>query len=398
MRGTVLGLIFISVMATACGNGRSLVAATVATTRSASPPTAKPRATPTADDQPIIDTVREIAAAPVLTGSTGWLIYTRGPELFIADLATGNEQQLTHDATAAGYAGDAVIDGMTWLYYFSITNASQGAVVLTRRRLSGGAEERLFTFRRSDVITVGMNVAAVSPDGTRVAYTASDGLHVRTLASGDDRLLLANMPRARDGSGAGFHYDAPAWSPAGRWLLVYRGADPPANIQNAGPVVLDPSDPASARDVPLGGWPAWSPDGQRLCGETRATVSDLALYTLNSGEVRNLTSARSADSIVPRDFGACTWLNDGELAAEYNVGGLQLRIAVLDTTGRQIATLDAGAVLSGAIWLPNGSGVIVSTLAGTPLEPQSSAVMLDGSWRRIPDSPGTVVGTIRPSR
>ena len=198
-----------------------------------------------------------------------------------------------------------------------------------------------------------------------------------------------------DRSAAGFHYGRPVWSPTGRWLLVSREPDPPANAPNEGPLIIDPSDAASERDLPIRGPPVWSSDGLQLCGSTRATVSDLALYTVASEQVHNLTSSWFANASLDHGFGQCAWSSDGKLASGYDVGALQYEIAVLDTAGTRIAILDAGAVWPDvAQWLPDGTGVIVNTLGDLHLDPTSSAVMLDGAWRRLPTNGGYVVGTI----
>jgi hypothetical protein len=370
---------------------------TVAPTGAATAARVAPVATPTVVDV-IADTRRRIESAPVLVGSSGRLIYLRGPDLFIVDLVTGSNEQLTQGSVGAGYAGDAVIDGTTWLYYFSITDsggARPSTAAMLRRRLGDAHDEQLFVFHPSGFLNQARDTAAVSPDGVDVAYAGDDGLHVRTLASGDDRLLLQSMPAPADRSVVGTHYGRPVWSPGGRWLLVSRESDGPGNARNEGPLILDPSDAASERDLPLAGSPEWSPDGQELCGNTRATVDDVALYEVASGEVRNLTSSWFANASLAHAFGPCAWSSEGKLASGYDIGAIQFEVAVLDASGAKIAIVDAGAVLPDVSWwLPDGTGVIVTSLNGAALNANSNAVMLDGSWRRLPTDPGYVVGTI----
>ncbi|MGH7623114.1 MAG: hypothetical protein ACREMU_12295, partial [Gemmatimonadaceae bacterium] len=382
----------------ACARGDSK-ATNVAPIGTVAPAATAPIPSPTFDN-PFADTRQKIEASPVLTGATGWLVYRRDNELFIADLATGSEQPLTHGSLGAGYAGEAVVGGTTWLYYFSILDASNGTpamAVMLRRPLGGDTDERLFMFRPSPYLRYADDVATVSRDGTRVAYTSDDGLHLRTLASGVDRLLLQNMPRPADRSRAGSHYSRPIWSPAGRWLLVERESDPPANAPNEGPVLLDPSVPGSERDLPIRGTPVWSPDGQQLCGNTRATESDVALYTVANGEVRDVTSSWSATARLAHSFGFCAWSPSGILTSGDNFQTIQLELAVFDTSGTKIAVLNAGAVLPGSgvptLWLPDSSGVLVTTLnpsASVSLGLESSVVMLDGSWRRLQMGPAYV--------
>ena len=341
--------------------------------------------------------------SPVLQGSSGWLIYSRGNDLYVGDLAAGNEDQLTNGSLGAGYAGDVVVDGEIWLYYFSITEANgvgqPSSAIMLRRRLSGGAEEQLFTFAPSRTQSLARDITAVSPDGARVAYVAGDGLHMRTLESGEDELLLQNIPMSADRSVRGIYYDRPVWSPAGPWLLAMRESEPPANAPNAGPLIVNPSAPGSERDLRLGlnSEQAWSPDGHQLCVGvgTGVGTADVGLYDVASGAVRNLTSSWFPNASLGHSLSAGVWANDGKLASEYDVASLQVGLAILDTSGSQIALLDAGAVVPGVIqWLPDSSGVIVETLEGASLDAHSSAVMLDGSWRRLPNDPGQVVGTI----
>lgn len=161
----------------------------------------------------------------------------------------------------------------------------------------GGAPRRL-TFTSANE-----SDPALSPDGTRLAYTRDDG--------GLPRLWIANA----DGSGAVRVTDSldfagavdvsPTWAPASDRVAFVSTTSGSARLYvlTLATLTIAPLLPDTAPDVE----PAWSPDGKSLAFTSGANGgSRLALLTLATGAVTPLTPASSRD-------GEPAWLPDGHL-------------------------------------------------------------------------------------
>ena len=366
------------------------------------PPTAVP--TSKIPDNPLSATGDAIAGSPILRAS-GWLIYSRGSDLYAGDLATGNEMPLTRGSLSAGYAGRAEIEGKIWIYYTSIVDethdprAKAGRFAMYRRVLgSANADgEKMFEFSASDRYVVDAPNASVSSDGQHMAYTDDAGLHLYSPESNDDQVVLSNQPatsRFETGGGVrGLRYSSPIWAPAGDWLYVRVGDNRwPYNGHDETMRPLESTaEYRLARHAD-----EWSPDGEHLCGDTSQTAAGgIGILTPGSTETIDYTPNLFDNAILRPALGSCTWAEDGRLAVGYDVDNLRhFTIAILDAFGMPIARVDAGAVYPELHhWLPDLSGFVVETLADD-FVPKSAAVLLGGTYRRLPFAVERVLGMI----
>ena len=228
-----------------------------------------------------------------------------------------------------------------------------------------------------------------SPDGTRIAFGAPDGLYVMDATGGgttrlvavEDALTPSWSPDGRsivfatgaaeirvvraDGSGAAKIADGsdPAWSPLGD-AIAFR---PPGVFQLW---LMDPdgTDPRFVAEAP-GARFAWSPDGTRIAGDgPRATPGDgteLWVVHVSGADPRRLTTCNSATTDV--FCGDPSWAPDGS------------RIAFSETT------------TEGPI------GIFTIRPDGTGLTTLSSRGDAEPDWQRLPAGPAPDCSAVRPS-
>lgn len=361
-----------------------------------SPPPAAPTVEPT--------------AAPVLQ-STGRLIYLRGKDLYVGDLATGAEQRLTTDSLGAGYAGYARIGGELWLYYTSltaITNAADGnhkGMFEVSRRQLGGVAESLFTFEGNGKnIEFSKTNASVSPDGTHIAYSDAEGLNVRDLDAGVDTGVLTNgrcEPEASLSAPCRGSYYAPQWSPRGDWLFVqkilYEGA--------VGVLIRQPATAPEVTELKVGGLlTSWSSDGTQLCmGDNGYQVSAVGRVDPDNPTFHDLYPS-VPDAVLPQprpDYlfpGSCLWSATGQIAVSYVIPGENQKwLAIFDADGAyadRIPIPGSTPVFGQTPWLPDGSGFIVGAYDSTEGRSNTKVLMLDGTYRRLPIDAERVLGTL----
>ncbi len=207
--------------------------------------------------------------------------------------------------------------------------------------------------------------AAVSPDGQSVAYSDTTGIRVRSLASGDDRLVIANSSQLCDQSAQCFGNFYPGWSTDGRYLsfvrVYYEGNDV---------MVADTETPQAKPSVVLHDALSenkWSPTGDMLCTGSYFT-GPLVAYDAASGRSTQVPSGATVD--VPS---ACAWSPDGHLAASYANGDL----ALFDGSLRLMATVavprSPGPATTAAVqaWTPDSQDVLVR------LDQQNQWLLLD---------------------
>lgn len=347
--------------------------------------------------------------APLLQ-SRGWLVYLRGKDLFVGDLATGQEQQLTSGSLGAGFAGYAGYETRVSLYYTTLieqapqNDRSLGLVQVSRRRIDGGAAENLFTFRPTRASTDGnplAHAASAAPDGTAIAYADDTGIHRYDVASGATTTLLANPCQAEPRPEKGcVTYINPQWSPDGRWLLASK-----LLYEGSVSVVIGADDPASMREFPdVGGdVQSWAPDSRYFCafnttfqpGGTHIVPPHDGVRYRPAGRLADAKSADGANIFTS----ACIWSAANALALTYSVGPPhdQWRFAVFSAAPFAEVISDNAmppVFTHAAVWLPDASGVIIVRQAGEEA-PYNLALLLDGSTRRLPlATDGQVVGTI----
>ena len=243
---------------------------------------------------------------------------------------------------------------------------------------------------------------ALSPDGRQIMFISerdrlSLDLFLAEASSG--RIIRKVVSTAADPHFDSLQYIASsgAWDPSGKRFAI-------AALSKGNPVlgILDIAGGEPRVEVPLNGLdevynPSWSPDGTRVVfSALKGGLSDLFIYTLNPGTLRQLTADPFAD-LHP------VWSPDGTSIAvatdrftstldDLNFG--ELRVGLLDLASGDIRPLpgeDGGAKQVSPQWAPAGDAVYyVSDRDGI-----SNVYRTDlpsGHVRRITDVVGGVSG------
>jgi hypothetical protein len=396
----IVVVIGIAVAALSCdGDDRSTAVAPTLAPESLetaiSPP---PASTPTIPPFPTILPAHE---------PSGWIVFHRGADLWVAKLDGSQEFALTEGALGSHFAGIArTAGGGRDLYYTVLTGivgqepaVESGTVEVRRRPLAA---------RASDGIVVSMQVAgkeaqrfrhvasnaSVSPDGRFLAYADETGLWLRDLTAETSSSLLTNNDGDDcDDTSIGMcrSFREPSWSPAGDWLVLTRGI-----YEGALADFIRPPEPITEYSSDIGAlWRRWNSDGTQICGSEgrvqiegwgvvkpgERTVREDGATTL-AGEYRDLDEElRRAGVQVGGWITACAWAADGRIAMQYmhDERGSDQRIAVLAADGALVAEVDPPLNQSGlAGWLPDQSGFILVYGDGEG-RPLSFIVLMDGS-------------------
>jgi Tol biopolymer transport system component len=177
------------------------------------------------------------------------------------------------------------------------TSYRDGYPALYRVPLAGGAESRLAGLSGSAF------QAALSPDGSRLAFIAPD--------SGDDKLWIASpdgsgavRPTANFGSSSA-EEASPAWAPANESVVFVSTTLGNAAIIDVSATTdsAQPMTDGSTTDVD----PAWSTDGGSVAfASTRDGDLGIFVLTVATGRVRRVSPS-------PSNAGQPNWLADGRI-------------------------------------------------------------------------------------
>jgi WD40 repeat protein len=249
--------------------------------------------------------------------------------LLLAAVAAGQGPQTPEALEAARQ--QAVKQEHTWL-----TRESTATLVPAPGRLPGINRWTIDTRRHRG----GIAVAAISPDGGRVATGGFDGIvRIWNVDSGLlDRAIMAHR----------WNVKLLAWSPDGRWLASQAIYDGVVRIFDAATGRL-------AKELPGHfGVLAWAADSRRLAGSGGG-----------SGSV--MISENLADFKLLKEMGtgvlAMDWSPDGRLA----VAAAANAVVVLDgSSGRQLFDLEDThqQVTTQVVWSPNGKWICSGSYAG----------------------------------
>ena len=244
-------------------------------------------------------------------------------EIYILDLATGIEQQVT-DTYAHDGISDWSPDG-THIAYESLRDGWDYEIYILD--LATGIEWRITDNFYDD------NAPVWSPDGTRIAYDSDrDGdreIYILDLATGIERQVTDNA--ADD--------QIPDWSPDGNRIAFESHRDGDAEIY-----ILD-LDNGSVEQVTHNtdedSIPVWSPDGNRIAFEShRDGDGEIFILDLDNGSVEQVTHNTDEDWMP-------VWSPDGTSIAYTSLRDLTWQIFILDLasgTERQV-THDNGSKL-----------------------------------------------------
>ena len=250
---------------------------------------------------------------------------------------------------------------------FAVFSASNGdAEHLHRVDIASGGVETLLELPEG----VSASQPAISPDGTRIAYTRGNSVPVPARGA---RPSLEVWLMNADGSEQravlpGYELRAPAWSPDGRFLALEVVKNAPGNrLWLDHDVAILDLQSGSLRSVADStrweGGPAWSPDGRQLAYQGHVAgdkCMQLFVADINSGSNAQVTDLNDEGCSSPND-GAIwpDWSPDGSrLAFERNYQGRE-QVALLDLVTREVSILDTGELQAGyPRWSPTGSALL----------------------------------------
>lgn len=213
---------------------------------------------------------------------------------------------------------------------------------------------------------------ALSPDGTRVAFTSARDVWTMAI-DGTDRVQVTSTAAVEE---------SPTWSPDGARLAYVTsrapdgGTDQEIVVTTAGGT--GPVTQLTANTVPDTA-PSWSPElegrpvGMIAFVSARTGDTDRNVYVMEAsgGAAVNVTPAGTYDGLPYQGHdGDPSWSPDGRIAYTHtflpNAGGLPaVWVVDADGSGMRRVSTDPDVSASQPAWSPDGSEVAVVTAAGT---------------------------------
>jgi WD40 repeat protein len=186
----------------------------------------------------------------------------------------------------------------------------------------------------------------LSPDGTQLAITRGGELHIRNLATGEERTLLrkAYGPAAREGS-------IPSWSPDGKRIVV------------SGEIsIVDINSSQEIHHGRLGAAACWL-DADRVAYVTRTWLrNEIHLIDLRTGTDYLVLETEGAISDLAASRGGLLVRRDEFHSRVYVIAASETNL----TSVEQLAQLDTGSAVDfiPAVWTPDGAVITLAAVAG----------------------------------
>jgi hypothetical protein len=269
MRLLLPAVIGLALSVAACGGGDNGATPSPSPSATASP---SPTVSPTPSPSPLPTPVPLATLPP--SDSSASLIFTRGStqdnsspsavtdigEIWASDIGGNDAQRLTPEGSRArfvGLAGDP-LTGSGYVYY--IADMTSDSATIYRLHFPGGAQERVLSFHPW---TEGWAFAALSPSGSRIAFSDAYGLELLDLATYRvDRVVSGGDPgrcgTPGGGIGACTAFQELRWSPDGSLIAASE------IFWESGQTIVVA--PGGEPFVAGNGWgDAWSPGSDAVC-------------------------------------------------------------------------------------------------------------------------------------
>jgi Tol biopolymer transport system component len=227
-----------------------------------------------------------------------------------------------------------------------LTGSVVGYGFLSQDARAGGLEESIFYMDLSEGTPKELGPGswpALSPDGSQVAYTGSDGLYVLDLASEVKR----KIPGTHE-------YDYhPRWSPDGSQIAFYRKLDDNIYIINA-----DGSNPRMLTEYgEIELLVDWLPDGRRLAFGVPSANMELRLLDVDTGDyqVSTVFDSWALDVGISPEGTTMAFVEGQATGAE--------RVLMSDferSEVNRVAQFDQRWILSYPVFSPDGNWLAIS--------------------------------------